>query len=80
MQVDKSRDEIIDEKTGMPSAAGLALEDESAKDQPRVDVEVEKPADRVKDFREVEKGYVNEKEAVREAIRCLRCDLESEGR
>ena len=80
LQGDKSRVEIIDEKTGMPSTAGLALEDESAKDQPRVDVEVENPADRVKDFREVEKGYVNEKEAVREAIRCLRCDLESEGR
>jgi hypothetical protein len=32
----------------------------------------------VKDFREVEKGYIHEKEAFREAIRCLRCDIESE--
>ncbi len=80
LQGDKSRVEIIDEKTLTPSAAGLALEDEAAKDQPRVDVEVEEPADRVKDFREVEKGYAFEKEAVREARRCLRCDLESERR
>lgn len=77
---DASRVEIIDEKTAMPSEAGLALEDETAKDQARVDVDLEKPEDRVKDFREVEKGYAQNDEAHREAKRCLRCDLERERR
>jgi NADH-quinone oxidoreductase subunit F len=36
---------------------------------------MEKPQDRVKDFREVEKGFSAE-EAHFEARRCLRCDLE----
>jgi len=77
---DTGRVEIVDEKTTMPSRAGLALEDESAKDQPRVDIAVESPEDRVKDFREVEKGYAQNEEAHREAKRCLRCDLERERR
>jgi NADH-quinone oxidoreductase subunit F len=80
IQGDSSRVEIIDEKTAMPSEAGLALEDETAKDQARLYVEVEKPEDRVKDFREVEKGYAINDEAHREARRCLRCDLERERR
>ena len=78
LQGDASRVEIVDEKSAMPSEAGLALEDETAKDQPRVDVELENPQDRVKDFREVEKGYAENTEAHREAKRCLRCDLERE--
>jgi NADH-quinone oxidoreductase subunit F len=78
LQGDTGRVEIIDEKTSMPSTAGLALEDETAKDQPRVDIDLEKPEDRVKDFREVEKGYTIDEEAHREAQRCLRCDLEKE--
>jgi NADH-quinone oxidoreductase subunit F len=80
LQGDSSRIEIIDEKTAMESNAGLALDDETAKDQPRVKIEFEKPEDRVKDFREVEKGYSGAKEAHREAQRCLRCDLENERR
>jgi NADH-quinone oxidoreductase subunit F len=68
----------MDEKTTMESNAGLALDDETAKDQPRVEIELEKAEDRVKDFREVEKGYSGAKEAHREAARCLRCDLEGE--
>jgi NADH-quinone oxidoreductase subunit F len=75
---DSGRVEILDEKTTMESKAGLALDDETAKDQPRVDLELETPEDRVKDFREVEKGYSENKEAHREAKRCLRCDLEKE--
>jgi NADH-quinone oxidoreductase subunit F len=75
---DTSRVEISDEKTEMPSTAGLALEDEAAKDQPRIKLELEKPEDRVWDFREVEKGYAEFEEAHREARRCLRCDLEKE--
>ena len=35
------------------------------------------PATRIKDFREVEKGFTEE-EGRREAVRCLRCDLEKE--
>ena len=80
LQGDKSRIEIIDEKSEFPSVSGLALEDEAAKDQPRIDVVLEKPKDRVKDFREVEKGYSFNEDAHREAIRCLRCDLERERR
>jgi NADH-quinone oxidoreductase subunit F len=78
LQGDSSRVEILDEKTDMESKAGLALDDETAKDQPRVEIELEKPEDRAKDFREVEKGYSGGKEAHREAKRCLRCDLEGE--
>ena len=53
----------------------MALDEEAAEERPRVKIEVENPADRVKDFREVEKGFTEE-EAHQEAIRCLRCDLE----
>jgi NADH-quinone oxidoreductase subunit F len=80
LQGDAGRVEIIDEKTSMPSKSGLALEDETAKDQARVDIDLEKPEDRVKDFREVEKGYAKNEEAHLEAKRCLRCDLEKERR
>jgi NADH-quinone oxidoreductase subunit F len=78
LQGDSSRVEILDEKTTMESKAGLALDDETAKDQPRVDLELESPDDRIRDFREVEKGYSGSREAHREAKRCLRCDLEAE--
>ncbi|MGD2184721.1 MAG: FAD-dependent oxidoreductase, partial [Desulfobacterales bacterium] len=78
LEGDRSPVEILDEKTTMESKAGLALDDETAKDQPRVEIELENPEDRAKDFREVEKGYAGRKEAHREAKRCLRCDLEKE--
>ena len=39
--------------------------------------EIEDAKERIKDFREVEKGF-SEEEAYRESIRCLRCDLEKE--
>jgi len=78
LEGDSSRIEILDEKSAMESKAGLALDDEAAKDMPRVDLEIERPEDRIKDFREVEKGYAGSKEAHREATRCLRCDLEKE--
>ncbi|MBW2622040.1 MAG: FAD-dependent oxidoreductase [Deltaproteobacteria bacterium] len=75
---DTSRIEIVDEKTGLPEEAGLALDDDSTEEKPRVPVELEEPGTRVKDFREVEKGFSGEEEAQKEALRCLRCDLESE--
>jgi NADH-quinone oxidoreductase subunit F len=80
LQGDQSRVEIFDEKTETPLAAGLALEDEAAKDQQRIGVDFEHPQDRIKDFREVEKGYTFNEDAAREAKRCLRCDLERERR
>ncbi len=72
---DKTRIQIPDEKSEMEQETGLALESESTEAQPRVVVEMEKPQERVKDFREVEKGFSAE-EAHFEARRCLRCDLE----
>lgn len=75
---DKSRIRIVDEKTDLREEAGLALDDEFMGEKPRVLVELEDPGSRVKDFREVEKGFSGEEEARQEALRCLRCDLESE--
>lgn len=55
----------------------LALERETHDEEHRASNINEPPADRIKDFREVEKGF-NEAEAIREAGRCLRCDLEKD--
>jgi len=74
---DKSRVYIPDEKSPRHTGTKLALEKESMEDKPRVEVGAEDAKERIKDFREVEKGF-NEEEAYREAIRCLRCDLEKE--
>jgi NADH-quinone oxidoreductase subunit F len=68
---------IPDEKSARHTATGLALEEESTEDKPRVAVEFEDAGQRIKDFREVEKGFTPE-EGRREALRCLRCDLEKE--
>jgi NADH-quinone oxidoreductase subunit F len=68
---------IPDEKSARHTATGLALEEESMEDKPRVEVESEDARQRIKDFREVEKGFTEE-EGCREAVRCLRCDLEKE--
>ena len=72
---EKGRVEIVDEKTAMREDIGLALDEETTEEQPRIKTQLEKPEERVRDFREVEKGFAQE-EAHREAIRCLRCDLE----
>ena len=72
---DKGRVEILDEKTTMKEDKGLALDEETLEERPRIKVELEEPEERAKDFREVEKGF-NEEDAQREAVRCLRCDLE----
>ncbi len=66
---------IIDEKTEMEEESRLALEEETTEEKPRIESELENPEDRVKDFREVEKGFTEE-QARQEAVRCLRCDLE----
>jgi NADH-quinone oxidoreductase subunit F len=80
IQGDKGRIKIVDEKTAFKEDAGLALDNESVDEAPRVSVELEKPAIRIEDFREVEKGFSGEAQARQEAFRCLRCDLEKEGR
>jgi NADH-quinone oxidoreductase subunit F len=74
---DRSRVYIPDEKSPRHTGTKLALEKEDLEDKPRVQVEYEDARDRINDFREVEKGF-SEEEAYREAIRCLRCDLEKE--
>ena len=56
---------------------GLALEQETAEEQARVPVRMVRPEERIVDFREVEQGF-SEEQARREAMRCLRCDLEKE--
>ena len=68
---------IPDEKSVRHSGTKLALEEESTEDKPRIEVKAEDARERIKDFREVEKGFTEE-EALREATRCLRCDLEKE--
>ena len=72
---EKGRVEIVDEKTVMKEDIGLALDEETQEEKPRIKIQLEKPEERVRDFREVEKGFSKE-EAYLEAMRCLRCDLE----
>jgi NADH-quinone oxidoreductase subunit F len=74
---DEGRVVIRDEKTAMKEDLRLALEEETLEERPRIGVELEEPQERVRDFREVEKGFTEE-EAKRESVRCLRCDLEGE--
>ncbi len=74
---DKSRVYIPDEKSARHTGTKLALEEESTEDKPRIDVGFEDAKERIKDFREVEKGFTEE-DACSEATRCLRCDLEKE--
>ena len=72
---EKGRVEIVDEKTAMKEDIGLALDEETIEEKPRIKIQLEKPEERVRDFREVEKAFPEEA-AHREAMRCLRCDLE----
>ena len=64
-------------KTEFEEDKGLALEEETTEEKPRIKTHFEDPEERVKDFREVEKGFTKE-EAHMEAVRCLRCDLEED--
>jgi NADH-quinone oxidoreductase subunit F len=74
---DQSRVYIPDEKSARHTGTKLALEAESTEEEPRIEVGFEDAGERIKDFREVEKGFTEEN-ARREATRCLRCDLEKE--
>ncbi len=77
LQGDEGPVEIPDEKTEMEEDGPLALEEETTEERPRIQVELERPEERVKDFREIEKGFT-EGEALLESTRCLRCDLEKD--
>lgn len=79
LQGETGRIRIIDEKTETVEDTGLALDEETTEEKPRIEIQLEKPEERVRDFREVEKGFTRE-EAHREAMRCLRCDLEKDRR
>ena len=46
-----------------------------AEEKPRVKMPVAQPKERIRDFREIELGFTEER-AQEEAKRCLRCDLE----
>jgi NADH-quinone oxidoreductase subunit F len=77
---DRGRIEIPDEKTTLQMETGLALDEERSEEQPRIQVELEDSSKRIRDFREVEKGFASKEVAAREALRCLRCDLEEKER
>ena len=77
LQGEKGRIEITDEKTKMEVVSTFTQEEEGTEGKPRVSVKHERPEERIKDFREVEKG-LSEEEARFESKRCLRCDLERE--
>ncbi len=79
LQGETGRIRIIDEKTETVEDTGLALDEETTEEKPRIEIQLEKPEERVRDFREVEKGFTRD-EAHREAMRCLRCDLEKDRR
>ncbi|MFH1930623.1 MAG: FAD-dependent oxidoreductase [Pseudomonadota bacterium] len=79
LQGETGRIRIIDEKTETVEDIGLALDEETTEEKPRIEIQLEKPEERVRDFREVEKGFTRD-EAHQEAMRCLRCDLEKDRR
>ena len=77
LQGEKGRIQIRDEKTILKEDTGLALDEETTEERPRIQIAMERPEERICDFREVEKGF-SEEQAGSEAKRCLRCDLEKE--
>lgn len=75
LQGEAGRLKIVDEKSSRQLDIGLALDQEYEEERLRAKVSVEDSEERVRDFREVERGF-SEEEAQYEATRCLRCDLE----
>lgn len=70
---------IQDEKTHLHEATGLALDQDNGQEKRRVSAPMESPETRKQHFNEVEAG-LTENQAIFEAMRCLRCDLEKERR
>jgi NADH-quinone oxidoreductase subunit F len=66
IQGEKGRLKIVDEKSPLQVHHELALEEETTGEKPRAKLAVEKPEERTRDFREVEKGF-SEEEAWYEA-------------
>ncbi|MFA4915846.1 MAG: NADH-ubiquinone oxidoreductase-F iron-sulfur binding region domain-containing protein [Syntrophales bacterium] len=75
LRKDTSRIEIRDEKVHVVDDVHLAAGEEMVEMKPRQKVPAHRPEERIRDFREIEKGF-SEKQAKEEAARCLRCDLE----
>jgi NADH-quinone oxidoreductase subunit F len=67
--------EIRDEKVEVEHEVRMAGDEEELGEMPRLEVPVLSPKSRVRGFMEVEEGY-SEEQAIEEAKRCLRCDLE----
>ncbi|MEW5947479.1 MAG: FAD-dependent oxidoreductase [bacterium] len=72
---DKSRVEIRDEKKDITHEVKLAGEEETAEEKQRPAAAKIGAAKRISSFAEVETGFT-EQQALEEAKRCLRCDLE----
>jgi NADH-quinone oxidoreductase subunit F len=72
---DKTRVYFADEKEETPSESVAEALEEVVEEQNRIMMPTALPTERIKDFREIELGYSEEK-AREESKRCLRCDLE----
>ena len=75
LQDDKTPILFVDEKEAIPSETMEKELEEVEEAKPRVKMPTAPPEDRIRDFREIELGFSEEK-ACEEAKRCLRCDLE----
>jgi NADH-quinone oxidoreductase subunit F len=72
---DKTPILFVDEKEAVPPETMEKELEEVEEEKPRVKMPTAPPEDRIRDFREIELGFSEEK-ACEEAKRCLRCDLE----
>jgi NADH-quinone oxidoreductase subunit F len=72
---DTSRVEFFDEREEIEEGVVEKELEGVAEEKPRVEMPVAHPKERIKDFREIELGFTQER-AEEEAKRCLRCDLE----
>jgi NADH-quinone oxidoreductase subunit F len=72
---DTSRVDVHDRKAGVTAGAGVQELEETWEPKPRLAVQTLPLADRRTSFNEIELGF-SEEIAIREAKRCLRCDLE----
>jgi NADH-quinone oxidoreductase subunit F len=73
---DASRVDIYDRKTEVIAGAGIQELEETWEKQPRLEVPTLPVPERRTSFNEIELGF-SEEVAIREAKRCLRCDLET---
>jgi len=73
---DTSRVDVHERKTGVSTGAEVQELEETWETQPRLEVRTLPVAERRTSFNEIELGFTEEI-AIKEAKRCLRCDLES---